>query len=517
MKLVEFQLDRLVGPTHHFGGLGVGNLASQRSAGMTSNPAAAAIQGLDKMRLIARWTNLQLIVPPQPRPDFSMLRMLGWDGPDEEVLKRARDEAPILLSAATSCSAMWTANAATASPAVDSIPSANHPTRLTVANLNSSIHRAMEPVQTQLDLDSALASCGRVTSPLPGGTAMRDEGAANHMRLGSSAWEPGIHLFVYGDGEPRPRINFPRQSLHACEAIARRHRLIPENVFFLKQHPDAIDAGAFHNDVVAMSHLDRLIYHASAFYAGEETLHQIDQRYQQLHGRDLMRMEVTDAMLPLSEAVSTYLFNSQIVSVDGDAAPRIVCTRQVEKSEKARALVEQWCNEGIFRSVQYVDLDQSMSGGGGPACLRLRIPVVSDDVDDVAPSARFSDELDQQLREEIQSRYPTKVTIDDLASLEFHRHAAETQRSPPISTRSPSTSASASALAPALARSHARGSRAHTRRGRRRARARPQSTRTATWCRARSLRRGSGRSWTRAISPSSPAPSCPRYPRRSWT
>lgn len=426
MKLVELQLDRLVGPTHHFGGLGVGNVASQQSAGMTSNPAAAAMQGLEKMRLIADWTGVQLIVPPQPRPDFSMLRALGFDGDNEDVLKRAKDEAPVLLSAATSCSAMWTANAATVTPAIDTTKDAIHATQLTVANLSSSIHRALEPEQTKLDL---LRSIGEgVNDPLPGGTAMRDEGAANHMRLGTDQNQPGIHVFVYGDEEPLPRKNFPRQSRAACEAIARRHRLIPENVFFLKQHPDAIDAGAFHNDVVAMSHHDRFIYHASAFYESDATLRQIDQRYHQLTGRPLIRIEVDEDSLSLAAAVKTYLFNSQIVSTQSSSAPRLVCTRQVEHDAAASGFVQRWCEQGVFESVHYVDLDQSMSGGGGPACLRLRVPMPEKEIQQVSAKCRFTEELYETLREHVQRDYASQLTIDELADVEFHRHAGEVQR-----------------------------------------------------------------------------------------
>ena len=433
MSLVELQLDRLVGPTHHFGGLGVGNLASQQNAGRRSNPAAAALQGLEKMRMVAEWTQLQLVTPPQPRPDFQLLRALGFLGTDTDVLKQAREIDPQLLSAATGCSAMWTANAATVSPACDSINANQHAaeeprTELTVANLVSSIHRTTEPAHTLQDLRGALPSSCRVADALPGGTAMRDEGAANHMRLGTAATQPGVHVFVYGDGDPLPTQHHPRQSRAACEAIARRHRLPTENVFFLKQHPAAIDAGAFHNDVVAMSHHDRFIHHITAFADSEATLQRIEHRYQQLHDRELIRIAVPSATLNLQQAVATYLFNSQIVSTQSDPTPRIICTRQVEQNSHARELVETWCREGVFESVRYVDLDQSMSGGGGPACLRLRIPVLDEQVNTIPSCSRFTEAKYEQLREQIERDYVTELTIDDLARVDFHRHATETQQ-----------------------------------------------------------------------------------------
>ena len=89
MNLTEVQVDRLVGPTHHFGGLGVGNVASQSHGGHKSNPAAAATQGLDKMRLVAGMGVPQVVLPPQPRPDLRYLRSLGFRGSNSDVLRQS--------------------------------------------------------------------------------------------------------------------------------------------------------------------------------------------------------------------------------------------------------------------------------------------------------------------------------------------------------------------------------------------------------------------------------------------
>src|SRR5215475_8689569 len=109
----EINFDGLVGPTHHYAGLSSGNLASEGHAGEVSNPRAAALQGLEKMRFVAGLGVGQAILPPQPRPDIGLLRRLGFEGTDGAVLARARRSAPELLSAASSASAMWVANAAT--------------------------------------------------------------------------------------------------------------------------------------------------------------------------------------------------------------------------------------------------------------------------------------------------------------------------------------------------------------------------------------------------------------------
>src|SRR5690349_8295265 len=95
----EINFDGLVGPTHHYAGLSAGNLASVRHAGNVSNPRAAALQGLEKMRFVAGLGVGQAILPPQPRPDLGLLRRLGFQGSDMAVLAHVRRTSPELLSA----------------------------------------------------------------------------------------------------------------------------------------------------------------------------------------------------------------------------------------------------------------------------------------------------------------------------------------------------------------------------------------------------------------------------------
>jgi len=63
--LREFNFDGLVGPTHNYAGLSFGNVASERHGGTSSNPRAAALQGLAKMRFVADLGVGQAVLPPQ--------------------------------------------------------------------------------------------------------------------------------------------------------------------------------------------------------------------------------------------------------------------------------------------------------------------------------------------------------------------------------------------------------------------------------------------------------------------
>jgi succinylarginine dihydrolase len=292
--------------------------------------------------------------------------------------------------------------------------------------LNSSLHRSIESQTTIDDLRMTLPPSFQILHPLAGGTAMRDEGAANHMRLASPAG-PGIHVWVYGDGEPRPKRFWPRQSLSACQSIARRHGLDASRVVYLKQHPQAIDAGAFHNDVVAMSDHDLLIHHELAYDTNSDSLQQVEDRFQQCTGRSLNRIVVPQSQFSIEDAIGTYLFNSQIISRDhGDELERILlCPRQVELHGPALQLVRQWQQSRLFSKVHYVDLDQSMDAGGGPACLRLRVPVQAQELELWSPHRRWSESIDAELREAIRTTYPTRLTLQDLGREEFVQQAVQ--------------------------------------------------------------------------------------------
>jgi len=437
--MIEVNLDRVVGPTHHFGGLGVGNLASLSHAGRQSNPRAAAIQGIEKMRLAASLGSYQLVLPPQRRPVITLLQRLGFRGDDAELLRTAREQSPALLSAAWSVSAMWTANAATLSAAGDCDDGRLH---LTVANLTSSLHRSIEPRETWTELKRLLGGLGvAVHRPLPATSTLRDEGAANHMRLCGKDRRRGLNVFIYGDDTRGANTVFPpRQSLAACQAIARRHRLFPRDTFFIRQSCDAIDAGAFHNDVVATSCDNVLIYHARAFADGEAALAPIAKRFSDLVGGErLHRYRIDESQLSLEEAVSTYLFNSQLIPPsmesrlvgDDGAGARgtMLCPVQVARHQRAAQVVQALQDDAAWSyRIEYVDLAQSMDNGGGPACLRLRIPLSRRQWNAIDPRLKITDALADRLIEIVNRTYPQSLSLADLSdpsAIPMARHAGD--------------------------------------------------------------------------------------------
>ncbi|HET7708227.1 MAG TPA: N-succinylarginine dihydrolase [Sphingomicrobium sp.] len=352
MSLGEINFDGIVGPSHNYAGLSFGNLASTRNAGHVSQPRAAALQGVEKMRSNLRLGLIQGILLPHPRPNRAWLA---------ELSASIEHADPPLAANALSASAMWAANAATVSPAPDTADGRCH---LTVANLRTMPHRSHEWPATLAQLRLAFANNSfAVHGPIP--PAFGDEGAANHMRLAPGHSEPGIEIFVYGvSGGAFPA----RQHVEASRAIARRHRLDPERTFFAEQSEDAIAAGAFHNDVVAVANGRIMFTHEQAF-ADRDALHAACE--QSIPGVEWV--EVPAAEVPLADAVSSYLFNAQLVTPP-DGETTLIVPEEARETPSVWGWIERHlAGNGPIRRVQVVDVRQSMANGGGPACLRLRV------------------------------------------------------------------------------------------------------------------------------------------------
>ena len=352
MPLTEINFDGLVGPTHNYAGLSLGNLASTRNVGRVSKPRAAALQGIDKMRANLRLGLAQGVLLPHRRPDRDWLAALGTTIEEAE---------PRLAANAMSASAMWAANAATVSPAPDTADGKCH---LTVANLATMPHRSHEWPQTLAQLKLAFADPAfAVHPPVPG--AFGDEGAANHMRLASGYGERGVELFVYGlSGGAFPA----RQNYEASKAIARLHRLDPERTIFVEQSEEAIAAGAFHNDVVAVANQQILFAHEKAFADRDRVIADCERLFP-----ELQLVEVSDSDVPIADAVSSYLFNAQLVSPP-EGETTLVVPGECKETPSVWGWIERHlAGNGPIRNVEVVDVRQSMANGGGPACLRLRV------------------------------------------------------------------------------------------------------------------------------------------------
>lgn len=429
MNVYELNIDGLVGPTHHYGGLSTGNVASTRNALHIANPAAAAIQGIQKMRLLHGLGLKQAIMPPHPRPNISLLKQLGFSGHQQQILDKAKQTAPELLSACFSASNMWTANAATVSPSIDT---ADHRVHFTAANLITNLHRHQEAFFSRYLLERLFDNHHYFYHhpPLPDTLITRDEGAANHNRLCKTHRHAGIHLFTYNQQMlpsenlfPKP-IKYPaRQTRESSEAIARSHLLNPNHVIFAQQNPEIVDLGVFHNDVVAVANESLLFLHEEAWLNQQHILKTLSSKTDGM----LQIIEIQKKQLSIADAIHCYLFNSQLVTLPQHNMALIAPT-ECEQNPVVNHLIQDIIasNDNPINQVYYLNLKQSMKNGGGPACLRLRVVLNEDELAAMHQGILITDPLLDALETWVKKYYRTELQENDLndPSLITESHAA---------------------------------------------------------------------------------------------
>ncbi|GAL02341.1 succinylarginine dihydrolase [Photobacterium aphoticum] len=367
MTAYEANFDGLVGPTHNYGGLSFGNVASAKHQAQPSNPKLAAKQGLAKMKALADLGFVQGVLAPQARPDIPTLRRLGFRGSDQQVIAQAAQHAPQILAACSSASSMWTANAATVSPSADTADGKVH---FTPANLINKFHRAIEHDVTGRILKASFTDDAHFVhhAALPPSEHFGDEGAANHTRFCHEYGEQGVEFFVYGrhafDGRfPAPSRYPARHTFEASEAVARLHQLDAKHVVYAQQNPEVIDQGVFHNDVIAVGNKNLLFCHELAFLDPQAVYATLSERMGE--GFSIIEVPVDD--VPLHDAVSSYLFNSQLLSLP-NGETLLVLPQECRENTRVWDYVSYLLAEerGIDQ-VQFFDLKQSMANGGGPA------------------------------------------------------------------------------------------------------------------------------------------------------
>ena len=418
MNAFEVNFDGLVGPTHNYGGLSYGNVASQSNSQASSNPREAALQGLAKMKALMEMGFKQGVLAPQERPDVAALRSIGFTGTDAQVITRAAREAMPLLAACMSASSMWTANSCTVSPSADTADGRVH---FTAANLNCKFHRSIEHPTTSRVLGAMFANSQHFAhhAALPAVSQFGDEGAANHTRFCKSYGEPGVEFFVFGRSAfdnrfPAPQRYPARQTLEASQAVARLHGQSEEGVVYAQQTPSVIDQGVFHNDVIAVGNGEVLFYHQDAFLHTEQVLAQLQDKLSR-RGGNFQAVCVPREAVTVEDAVKSYLFNSQLLTrADGNML--IIVPEECRNNARVWSYLQALTSgSGPIREVKVFDLKQSMQNGGGPACLRLRVALKEDELAAVNPGVIMTPALYETLTGWVNKHYRDRLSDSDLA------------------------------------------------------------------------------------------------------
>lgn len=419
--LIALNIDTIVGPTHHFGGLSFGNVASTTHKSLKSNPKKAAIEGLKKMKLVHDLGVRQAVLPPQQRPDIEALRSLGFIGSNSSIIKDSIQQSQELLLQCCSSSFMWTANAATVSSSSDTKDGKAH---IIPANLVTNFHRSIEAELTfkRLSFIFANKKLFTVHRPLPATTTLADEGSANQIRFSSDTTDKGLYLFVYGraSGEAESKQFPARQSKEAVDALVRLHQLPEEQVVIARQHQSAIDAGVFHNDVISAG-CENLFSITKKPLQTQKVVRELQNKARLLFKKPLQLFPVTSKQLSVKEAVSSYIFNSQLITSGMDKL--LLSPYECKSIDKVGKIIDTLFKKKAISSGFFVPLEESMKNGGGPGCLRLLLHLSEEELKGMHQGVLLTEHLFQELYSIIDNYYPVSFSLKDLADSSFRKRA----------------------------------------------------------------------------------------------
>ena len=413
----EINFDGLIGPTHNYSGLSDGNIASKENFSSVSNPKKAALQGLKKAKILINAGLNQGLFLPHERPFIPGLKKLGFSGDDETILKSAYEYSKVLLSNFSSASSMWAANAATVSPSPDTKDGKVH---ITPANLNTMFHRSLESDFTYTQCKLIFSdTCFVVHKPALSISGYGDEGAANHLRISKTHEDKGFEIFVFGESafkeeafaEYQKTSFIKRQALEVSKSVALSHKLDRNNVFYLQQHPRAIDKGSFHNDIASLSNENIFIAHEKAFLNRDVLNHVL--KHLELEVENFNYIEIPDKEIPLDDIISSYLLNSQLFT-NGEGEMQLILPAEVQNYENCMQWLDKLKQTSDVKLFDFVNIKQSMMNGGGPACLRLKVILNEDEIKKVNKNFILNDKRLELIEDLIEREYRDKLYPDDL-------------------------------------------------------------------------------------------------------
>lgn len=406
----EVNFDGLIGPTHNYSGLSVGNNASQENYSSPSNPKKAALQGIKKAQTLISYGSQQGFFLPHERPFIPGLKKLGFNGTDEEILSLAFRHSKVLLNNFSSASSMWAANAATISPSPDTQDNKIH---LTPANLNSMFHRSIETEFTYQQCKIIFPKeYFEIHNPAVSISGYGDEGAANHLRISKSDNEKGFEIFVYGEsGFKIDKTLVKRQALEVSRSIAINHKLDMENTFFLQQNHQAIEEGSFHNDIVSLSNKNVFIAHENAFQNRDDLKKMLNILESKID--NFQYIEISNSEIPLKDIISSYLLNSQLIT-NVDNEMQLILPEEVKEYDNCLSWLDKLKQISDVKLFDYVDIKQSMMNGGGPACLRLKVILNDEELESLNQNFLINNERLESIKLLIEKEYRDVLYPDDL-------------------------------------------------------------------------------------------------------
>ena len=192
--------------------------------------------------------------------------------------------------------------------------------------------------------------------------------------------------------------------------------MIPPRRFLRGRNPAAVDAGVFHNDVISVGNENVFLYHSQAFADTGSVISELRSTFRDSCHGELIGIEVSPHQVSVSEAVGTYLFNSQLVTLPDESMCLIAPVECSENKKTDHLLHEVIAHTGNpIRHLHYIDTHQSMKNGGGPACLRLRVVLTEEEKALAHQGTYLTDTLYSDLRTWADRFYRDRIEPRDLA------------------------------------------------------------------------------------------------------
>ena len=129
---------------------------------------------------------------------------------------------------------------------------------------------------------------------------------------------------------------------------------------------------------------------------------------------------MTGAEASVDDAVRTYLFNSQLLTRP-DGRMVLVAPAECREHPRVAAVLERVVADpgNPIAEVVAIDVRESMRNGGGPACLRLRVPLTPDERAAIDARVLVDDALADDLEAWIGRHYRDRLLPSDLADPEL--------------------------------------------------------------------------------------------------
>ena len=262
-------------------------------------------------------------------------------------------------------------------------------------------------------------TCFEVHKPALSISGYGDEGAANHLRISKTHEDKGFEIFVFGESgfkeeafaEYQKTSFIKRQALEVSKSVALSHKLDRNNVFYLQQHPCAIDKGSFHNDIVSLSNENIFIAHEKAFVNRDVLNHVLE--HLELEVKNFNYIEIPDKEIPLDDIISSYLLNSQLFT-NGEGEMQLILPAEVQNYENCMQWLDKLKQTSDVKLFDFVNIKQSMMNGGGPACLRLKLILNDEELESLNQNFLMNSERLESIKLLIEREYRDELCPDDL-------------------------------------------------------------------------------------------------------